>query len=161
VKLRIRYSLRVLFICLSAFAIWLGVRTSAAMHQRRAIATITNAGGLSYFNWQLQPIYDAEGNVDYFKVIRDPSAIPAPKWVRQLVGDEFFQHVVKVHIHPDKVNDEIISVMGNLPKLNSIDLSWEQTDPDDWPKLTRRQLDELERRVQSACPQASVWSPGL
>ena len=158
-KLRVRYSLRFFLLCVTVIAIWLGVRTNAAIQQRRAVATITNAGGHPYFNWQLQPIYDADGNVDYFKVIKDPNAVPAPKWLRRLIGDEFFQHVVKVSIHPDDVNNEIVAAMRRLPRLEEISLSWEKHDPDDSPSMSQVQLNELWLRVSEQCPQASVWIP--
>jgi len=161
VKLKIRYSLRVLLLAMTVIAIWLGMRVNSAMKQRSAVATIQEAGGSVYFNWQLQPIYNADGDVDYFKVIRDPKAIPAPEWLRRLVGDEFFQYVVKVNIHPDNVNDQTIAAMGRLPRLDSVDLSWEQFDPDDSPKMTRKQLDDLKQLVSEQCPNASVWSLGL
>jgi hypothetical protein len=137
------------------------MRTSAVIQQRRAVATITKAGGQIYYNWQLQPIYNAAGEADYFKVISDPDAIRAPKWLRKAIGDDYFQHVVKVHIHPDYVNEEVVAAIASLPKVDSVDLSWEQFRPTDRPNMTRDQLEELKQRIQQRSPKAFVWSPGL
>jgi hypothetical protein len=162
VKLRIRYSLRVFLLCFTVLAIWLGARANVAFKQRRAVVLITDSGGYPYYDWQLNPIYDADGNVDYYKIIRDTNAIPAPRWLRALIGDEFFQNIVKVTIHTDRVNDQIITTIRELPKLNEITLSWRRgVHPDNPPKMTREQLDELKQLLRHKCPQASVWSPGL
>ena len=44
---------------------------------------IRDAGGTIYYDWMLKPIYDADGNVPF----------DAPKWLRESLGDEYFQQV--------------------------------------------------------------------
>jgi hypothetical protein len=78
-----------------------------------------------------------------------------------LIGDDYFQHVVKVSIHPDNATDEVISAIGRLPRINSVDVSWRQLDRSNSPKISAEQLESLKKRIQEQCPEAMVWSPGL
>ncbi len=163
-KLKVRYSLRFFLLAFTVLAIWLGIRTNAALNQRRAVAIINEAEGDIYFNWQMKPVYDAQGNMRHWDIIKDPNVISAPAWLRQLIGDEFFQKVECVDIHPDLVNDEVIAAMRRLPKLKRISLDWDQLGFDDTmprPDMTREELEELKQRIGQQCPNASVWSPGL
>ena len=160
-KLKIRYSLRIFLLVLAVFSIWLGIRVNQAVRQRNAVAEMNSAGANIFFNWQLEPVRDADGDIDYYKVIKDPEAVSAPKWLRQLVGDEYFQHVVKIVIHPDEVDEQVINTIGQFPKLISIDLTWEQSNPEQAPKISQAQHDELVNSIKQKYPKVSVWARGL
>lgn len=162
-RLRFRYSLRVFLLLLTAIAIWFGVRANAANRQRRAVEVISGAGGDVLMDWQLQPYgpVGSDGTPDYYKIIRDPDAIPGPGWLRRLVGDDYFQKAVRLSIHPDKVDSRVADAIQSLPKLTSINFTWEESDPLDAPKMTQGKHDELVDQIEKQNPHASVWSRGL
>lgn len=161
--LRIRYSLRVFLLLLTAISIWLGVRANAANAQRRAVEVISRAGGDVLMDWQMQPYgpLGPDGTPDYYKILRNPDAIPGPDWLRRLVGDDYFQQAVRLSIHPDKVVARVADAIQSLPKLTSINLTWEESDPQDAPKMTREKHDALVDQIETQNPHASVWSRGL
>ena len=141
-KPKLRYSLTSFLIVFTGIAVWFGFLTSSAARQRRAVAVLQRAGGDIYYDWMLEPVYDASGGIDYYKVIRDPSAIGAPQWLRQLLGDDYFQSVVKVSsLEPDDLNDEnVYAALTELPRIRDITLT-------SGPNDDRGQIDELKTRI--------------
>ncbi len=141
-------SVRSLLVIVTLLAVWLAYRTNAARQQQRDAAVIRAAGGAIYYDWMLKPIYDAEGNVPYLKVIKDPDAIAAPKWLRKSIGDEYFQHVAQIHLPSNRINDDVIAALVNLPGLTEICLS---APSPEHPLLTEAEVEALKERVKRAC----------
>ena len=55
--------------------------------------------------------------IPYFEAV----FLPSPKWLRGLVGDEFFQEIVTVHVTSTQVTD--LTPLENLTELESLLLS--------------------------------------
>ena len=64
------FSLRTLFLALTALAVWLGIVVNRAREQREAVKAIEALGGA----------------IEYERTA-------GPKWLRQLIGDEYLQEV--------------------------------------------------------------------
>ena len=96
------FSLRTLFILLTVLAVWLGVIVNRAREQREAVRAIEALGG----------------TVDYERTA-------VPKWLRQLIGDEYFQEVWAVDWasmrSPPVTDANIKRAIPQLKRLRQLD----------------------------------------
>jgi hypothetical protein len=104
-----QFSLRTLLVVVTLCALlcsWFAVKMQQAKRQREAVEAITKVGGRAMYDWQV----DANGNY-----VRNAQP-PATKWLRNLLGDDFFGRVVEVEFDDTKVTDEVlIKVRQELP----------------------------------------------
>jgi hypothetical protein len=97
----------ILFIMLLTIgASWFAVMLSRAWAQQKAIATIEEAGGFVFYDYQ----QDSSGNI-----CQGPQP-PVPRWIRSLMGDDFFQDVVAVEV---TTNEELAS-LKIFPQLHTL-----------------------------------------
>lgn len=45
---------------------------------------------------------------------------PGPKWVRLILGDDFFVEVTQIQLYTDEVNDATLAVIAKLPRIDSL-----------------------------------------
>jgi internalin A len=111
VRKRYVLSLRAAMLLVLLSGLWMGWRVNRAHEQRRAVAAIRRAGGgISY---------DYEFSVA--KGYRRPSARPwAPAWLRNWLGDEFFQEVTSVKFINRPVTDADLSPLASLDCLEEV-----------------------------------------
>lgn len=82
---RIRLTLRVLMLGIACLAVFLGWQVHKARQQREAVAAVRRHGG------------DVGYNHDFVSGVWMDGKNPwGPKWLRRLIGDEYFQSVVYV-----------------------------------------------------------------
>jgi hypothetical protein len=89
-----RYSLRTLMLFVTACALacsWLAVKMKEAKRQREAVEEVREAGGDVSYDYELDASFNAIGE--------SPSG---PVWLRNLLGDDFFNSVVAVESYEDK-----------------------------------------------------------
>jgi hypothetical protein len=103
----------------AAVAVWSGIKTNQARRQRAAVTAIKAAGGNVGYDWQRQPAAAPQD--------QQP---PGPKWLRGIVGDEYFQDVVEVVWADRKVQSDDLRWLPDLPKLNHVNLSFSNVDDD-------------------------------
>lgn len=105
------FSLRTLFILLTALAVWLGVAVNRAREQREAVEAIEAAGGEVRYDWQFRRI----GGIRVFdRSGRDGPT--APTWLRQTIGDDFFQEVKEAWFF-ENATEEAFLALSHLPSL--------------------------------------------
>lgn len=105
---RFQYSLRtllLLFLLASVVLSWFTVRMQRATRQRAAVTTITSLGGMVVFDDEPEDMLAA----------RTGSRVP--RWLRQLLGDDFFHTAVRVVAF----NDASMEAVPHLPALRRID----------------------------------------
>jgi len=78
-----QFSLRTLLVLLTVLCVWLGVTVNRARKQREAVAAIEALGGYVRYEYQ-------------YGSGQEP---PGPKWLRELIGEEYFVSVVYVVLH--------------------------------------------------------------
>lgn len=109
------FSLRKLFVLLTALAVWLGVVVHRAREQREAVEAIEAAGGVVRYDWQYDSFVARRDGVSFdfplSNSMREPSG---PLWMRRFIGDEFFQQVWAVQIPRARS-------MAEFPALNPND----------------------------------------
>ncbi len=132
------FSLRTLFILLTALAVWLGVIVNRAHEQPEAVKAIEALGGTIGYDWQVVPLApDALFSLD------GPLTPPSPSWVRRLVGDEFFQDAVEVDFWKESSALKSIANLSRLRTLKTVIIS---------PFVSTSTMDEL----KAALPNCEV-----
>ena len=87
-----QYSLRSFLILLTALAVWLGVVVNRAREQREAVEAIEALGGYVIYDWQIADTPMSMREYGYFV---DGTPV-GPSWLRQMIGDDYFQEVWEV-----------------------------------------------------------------
>jgi hypothetical protein len=109
-KLKLQFRLRTLLIGIGLVALWLGWSVNSASRQRRAVREILDRGGIVFYDYQL-----ARGSIE-----RLPDAVsPHPKWLRWLLGDDYFHDVVWAGFDKTATNDDF-AIFERLPKLRAV-----------------------------------------
>jgi Leucine Rich repeat len=128
----LQFRLGTLLLAVTVFGIWLGVQVNRANRQKRAIAEIAAARGVIHFDYQR----DAKGQ-------RIPDAEPGgPKWLRKLIGDDYFRKVITVSFATEfygrrkqlglsKVDDDGLRCFESLPDVETIELGHNRAVTDD------------------------------
>ena len=105
---RFRYSLRTLllvFLVVSLGLGWFTARMRKAARQRAAVSAITSLSGVVSFDDEPA---EFEG---------PPARSPAPRWLKDLLGDDFFRTAVRVLAF----NNGTMEYVADLPELRRLD----------------------------------------
>jgi hypothetical protein len=134
-KLRwFQYSLRSLFILMFLVAIassWVAVKMGQAKRQKEFVRQIRKIGGLVVYD------YDGKSHYDLKSQEFQP---PQPKWMIDLMGDDFFNNIVSVGVYPSnnksgldnikdvslpgtKITDVGLENLKELKQLQTLDLT--------------------------------------
>jgi Leucine Rich repeat len=116
-----QYSLRTLLIgivVLSLPCCWLGMKVREARQQAAAVAAIQKLGGDVLYDYE----FDAQGDF-----VRN-AALPGPKWLHSLLGDDFFDNVFLVELQGAHraVTDADLEHLKAFTKLSVLDLGYSQ-----------------------------------
>ena len=87
-----------------------------AERQRKAVETIQEAGGWVLYDYQFD-------ESDRFMLWAEP---PAPDWLRELIGEDFFSNVRSVVGYGAKGDDEGMEHIAALVRLKALELSGSQ-----------------------------------
>ncbi len=111
---RFRYSVGAMLALVTIICIWLSSLTNSARQQKQAVAAILALGG--------QVRYDYEPGI--FEMMTNPGAKtkepPGPRWLRELIGDDYFQAVTEVHLRGRKVTDSDLRWISSLPNITTL-----------------------------------------
>ena len=136
------FSLRTLFVLLTIGCVWLGILAEQARHQREAVEAIEALGGMVTYNWEQDP---------YGRP--DPTSLEEPRgpvWLRQLIGDEYFQEVEMVRFPvvpgaPVPKPLKAISYFQRLRGLKTVVL---------WPSLSNYKA--VQSEMQQSLPHCEI-----
>lgn len=107
-------------VTLCAFACsWLGVKLQQAKRQREAVTAIEKVGGSVVYEYQ----FDASGGpFDGYRV-HEPLG---PKWLRNVLGVDFFNSVLRVYFLNSNVTDAGLKPVRELTQVQVIHFSFTQ-----------------------------------
>ena len=120
----VQFRLATLLIAITLVGVWLGVWTDRANRQKRALAAIAAARGEVHFAHE----FDA---ADHGIPDAQP---PGPKWLRQMIGDDYLQRVAVVYLADteyygdlkafglSQINNEVLRSFESLPDVEVIQL---------------------------------------
>lgn len=100
------FSLRTLFLALTALAVWLGIVVNRAREQRDTVKAIKAAGGWVGYDWEEDPFGDEEP--------------PEPAWLLRLLGKDYFRNVESVGFPTTSDFRRIIPCLKRLRKLRTV-----------------------------------------
>ena len=125
----LRFSLRSLLVVIAVLCIWLGMEVNRVREQKQAVEMITRLGGrVSYDYWDnaiRQP--GIRQRMAMANIQQGPPVViepPGPKWLRGLVGDEYFQNLSTVGFVDTPVTDADLELLKNQNSLWCLRL-WE------------------------------------
>lgn len=125
-----RFKLKSLFIVFAAIAVCLGIETSQAVKQRKALAIVQKLGG------QLLYDYEIDSKNDYRR-IQGIVSLRGPAWLRAVVGDDYFRTAIVVNLTKAPVGDDDLGDLAALlPYIRSLRL--------DRSRVTDKGLQNLE-----------------
>ncbi len=104
----LRFSLRAMLVMLTVFCVWLGVQVNRANKQKAAVRWLEENGGRVRYDWQFDRDDQRNGNTEP----------PGPIWLRQQIGDEYFQSVRFVRLNEGEAHD--LSPLANLTELRTL-----------------------------------------
>ena len=114
---RFRLSIRsplllVLVIVVALPFTWLAIALTKARAQKEAVKAILDVAGWTCADWQVDdsplPLPNAEP--------------PEPRWLRNLLGPEFFDTVVRVYLSHPRVTDASLDALRDLSQLKWLDV---------------------------------------
>jgi hypothetical protein len=118
---RLKLSLRAMMLVILLLGVWLGWQVNKAREQREAVAAVQRYGGWVHYDYEF-----VNGKLT-------PGRSPrVPRWLRRLLGDEFFQQVRQVSLvyddstgkRFDNTNvvacDDVLARVARLPGLRSL-----------------------------------------
>ena len=108
---RLQFSLGALLLAVAALSVWLAAVSREARLQKQAVGRILELGGDVNYDYQVR----ADG---HYALGGEPNA---PKWLRQLVGDDYFENVV--YVKCKEVNEADLELIASLPRLRELNFS--------------------------------------
>ena len=107
----LRWSLRSMFLLMTALALWLGWYCNRAQLQRRAVASIEEQGGRIIYSHQLPLIQ-----------LGTPGLKAEAPWLAQYLGIDYADTVGIVEMIGDKFDDDDLKLLDSLPGVEMIRL---------------------------------------
>jgi hypothetical protein len=105
-----RLSLRALLLLVALACVWMAIESSQARAQKRTVQWVIQNGGKVRYDWQ----YRRQG-----KPLVEPTP-PGPRWLRRLIGDDYFQTVTHVWLRNAKIRD--LQWVRSLPEVRMVHL---------------------------------------
>lgn len=142
-----RFSLRVLLFAVTVLAVWMAAWSRRARIERAARDIVSEAEGWFVCEHQIE---------DSWKGARD-APVPAPRFLVENMGAEYFTRIVRVHGLYRRLSDAHLETLSRLGRLKSVDsnrewmgsfigaLSLQHGDFSQTPIITDRGLESLSR----------------
>jgi hypothetical protein len=120
---RVRFSIRALLVVVLVIAAGLGWLVRGARIQREAVAAINRARGSVKYDWEQHA---------------GPGKPRAPKWLEDLLGVDYFEHVTEVELSPSsKSTHDVLLQVENLHQLDRLNLDGTSVSDSDLAILKR------------------------
>ncbi len=113
-----RFSLRSLLLLVAVLAIplgWLGWKVNRARNQRIVVTELQKLNA--------QFIYDYQIVIKNGWLTKSNLSSPGPKWLTELLGNEFFTDVYCVTVDDPKATNETIALIAKLPGVEGVNLT--------------------------------------
>jgi len=95
-----QFGTRSMLVLTTACGILLGWRANEVRRERDALAFVESLGGMACFDYQCD--FDKDG----LRVVDPGREPPKSSWLRSMVGDEYFRHIVVIFVRSTNVTDK-------------------------------------------------------
>lgn len=125
----LRFSLRTMLVLLTIVSIWLGTSVNNVVNTRRALAFVAELNGKVYFrhqpNAQERIRINRENRSRRFTglPLLPMDREPGPKWLRNVLGDDYFRLVSEVQLSGTTIADEDLPRLEYLKDLRVLALA--------------------------------------
>jgi hypothetical protein len=117
-----RFSLRSMLVAVTLLCVWLGVIANRANQQRRAVERLTSHNGDGAW-WSLSYDYQTDEHGSTALPVNAPRpSPPGPKWLRELIGIDYFVTFVGADMYVKSAGDDSIAALEDFPQLCSLDV---------------------------------------
>ncbi len=116
-----------MLLAIALFSIWLSVVATRANRQRRAVEQIRKVGGSVWYDYQIDD--SGSGSEAMGPHLLPDAALPGPKWLRNLIGIDYFANAVGASMYDGNAYDEAGAVdngsmaFDELPRLSAVFLT--------------------------------------
>jgi hypothetical protein len=113
-----QYRLRTLLIVMTLLAVWMAHISHRARQQKMAVEKVHRLGGTVEYDFRVTK------NITTGFPSHDPQAKPpGPAWLRNFLGDDYFQTVVVLGLGGNKtVTDDDLALLSDMPDLKVLNL---------------------------------------
>lgn len=101
---RLRLTLRVAMLLVLVAGVWMASVVNKARRQRDAVAAARRLGGSVHFDWEFVNGHVTKGTQPH-----------GPRWLRRLLGNEFFQELTSVNLVYDDSTGQLVRVKNLEP----------------------------------------------
>jgi hypothetical protein len=113
---RPRFRIRSLLIVTAIIGGALACYTHRVYRPRQTVSWISDLGGSVKYDYQ-------KASSDHANVFDPKATEPGPAWLRDAIGNEFFQDVVMIDVAGKPITDMDLAELKKLPKLENLNLS--------------------------------------
>lgn len=126
------FSLRTLFVLVTALAVWLGIVIDRAREQQEAVKAIEALGGVVTYDWQSTSLYGEYGMYVLWSANQKRDC-RSRKWLCPITGDDLFHDVDVVGVPATRLA-ETMPHLDRLPGLSHLLIIFPAGQPPDgWP----------------------------
>lgn len=105
----LQFSLSSIFLLVTVLGVWLGIVVNEARKQREAVAAIEAAGARWVaYDYQSAPVVPPQ---------KEP---PGPRWLRRMLGDEYFQSIYSVNLQNAKISDDLLRHIASQKSIRDL-----------------------------------------
>jgi len=118
----LRFRMHTLFVAVTVACVWLGTHVNHVRQQKDAVAAITEAGGHVRYDHQPDLFTQGRRAISAAGVIQPVYEPAGPRWLRRMIGDDYFQDVVEVmFVRGDRV-ETVVQSIASLSHLEILHL---------------------------------------
>ncbi len=136
----LRFHLRTLLVLVTVLCVWLAFRTSVAMRQRDVVDRLGKSFEQHTSHPSLRVEYDYEWDADFKPTGADRP--PGPAWLQDLLGVDYFQTVIALHLHG--ATDRELIDLQELPHLQRLVLGGQFSDAELYRLASHQKLTLLD-----------------
>jgi hypothetical protein len=121
-----QYRLRTLLVVMTLLAVWMAHISHRARQQKLAVEMVRRLGGLAEYDYE-GPTFFYSSNISrrtrLTHVVFATPPLHGPIWLRNFLGNDYFQSVEAIDLNGSLATDNNLSVLVGIPNLKMLSLN--------------------------------------